>query len=221
MVIVAEVLAVLQRVPDGAADRRHGDAAADEDQVLALPLFHRIAVAVGAAKADGVALVDVPQGLGDAARSAEAELDEVRPVGAGADVEGRLAGAERREDAELTHAEGKVPGAFLVAEANAHRFYVGRLLPHLDDFHQVGLIDVGTHGRTSARLVGPASGGTAPCLSHPTVLVSPYGPSVQVLLGEGVSAAMAFKTVSTPRLTGQLRVQLPQPVQSTSPNFSG
>ena len=31
----------------------------------------------------------------------------------------------------------------LVAEADAHRLHVGRLLADLDDFHQVGLVDVG------------------------------------------------------------------------------
>ena len=39
-----------------------------------------IAVAVGAAEADRVAFLDVPQGLGHAAGAAEAELDEVLPV---------------------------------------------------------------------------------------------------------------------------------------------
>ncbi len=57
---VAVVSAVLQGVPDGAADGRHGDSAAEEDEILPLPRFHRISVSVRAAKADGVAFLDFP-----------------------------------------------------------------------------------------------------------------------------------------------------------------
>src|ERR1039458_7271184 len=49
---VAKVRAVFQGVPDGAADGRHGDSAAEKDQVLAAPLFHGIAVTIRAAEAD-------------------------------------------------------------------------------------------------------------------------------------------------------------------------
>ena len=71
---------------------------------------------------------------------------------------------------------------------DAHRLHVGRLLPHLEHFHQVGLVDVGS------------------CLAWFRL---------------GYLVDRLCSTGSTPRPTGQLRVQLPQPVQRSSPNFSG
>src|SRR5208337_2978953 len=99
---IAESLGILQGIPDGAADGGHGDSAADEDEVFPLPLLHGVAVAVRAAEADRIPFVNLPQRLGHLSRLAEAELEEIVPVRARADVEGRLARPEGRENAELT-----------------------------------------------------------------------------------------------------------------------
>ena len=66
-------------------------------------------------------------------------------------LKGDSPGPEGREDAELADAKAEVAGPRFVAEADADRFHVGRLLADLNDFHQVGLVDVGGHGMSSER----------------------------------------------------------------------
>ena len=133
---------ILQRVPDGAADGRHGNPTAEKDQVMALPRVHGVAVAVGSAEPHDVVLLDLPQRLGYTADLAETELDAVLPVRTGADVERGFAIAEGREDAELADVEGKSARSFRIEEPQRHGFHILRLLADRRDFHQVGFVDV-------------------------------------------------------------------------------
>ena len=102
---------VLEDVDDGRAQRDEADAAGDVDDVLALDLVEREAVAEGAADADLVAGPELVQGAGDLADPPHREVAAV-VLRAERQRDGELAGPEDRAHDELARsliAEGPAP----------------------------------------------------------------------------------------------------------------
>ncbi len=95
-------------VPDQRSERRQGDPAGDEHQVLAVEILNRERVAVGSPHADAVAHLKAAERLGHPADRAEAALDMTCSGRRRGDAEGRLAGTEGRIFGELAGAEGEV-----------------------------------------------------------------------------------------------------------------
>ena len=76
---LAVLLALVEARPDNAPGWRQGDASGDEEQVLALELLDREAVAVRPAEGHDVTCVGAGQSRGDPSRLAEGALDVIRP----------------------------------------------------------------------------------------------------------------------------------------------
>ena len=148
---VLEPVAQVQAVPDDAAQGRQGDAAGDEQEVLAFPVRDREDVAVGAAEADDVAHLLVRQGRGDPPHFPEGAFDVALAGGAGGDAEGALAFAEGAVEAELAGLEVEGLGRGVVHEFQPEGAHAGRLLGDPGDPHEVGEVDVRVgHGHTWA-----------------------------------------------------------------------
>src|SRR5208337_387890 len=137
--------AILQGIPNSAANRRHGDSAAQKNQIPPLPSFHRVTVAIRPAESDYILFFYFPESFRHPANLAKAEFNMIFPVGARADVEGGLAVAERGEDAELPHAKRKTPRPFGIEKTHGHGLHIRRLLADARHFHQIGLVYV-IHG---------------------------------------------------------------------------
>ncbi len=98
------MLAVLERIDDAGAQRNQPDAAGHEDQVLAVVILHRKAVAVRAAHGELVARLELMQGGGATADLADGE-EGLLLGGAGRQRGGKLAHAEQGHLRELARAE--------------------------------------------------------------------------------------------------------------------
>src|SRR6266571_989386 len=139
---VAELVAQVQAVPDQGSQGRQGDAPGDEDQILAVELFHRVGVAVGASDPHGVADFQAAQLLGHPADGTETALDVSFPGRGRGDAEGGLSGSEGGVFGELAGTEGKVLPDLSILEDQLEGAYVRSLVDDLRDGSQVGEVDV-------------------------------------------------------------------------------
>ncbi len=126
------------------AERRHADAAGDEEDVLPLHGFNREGISEWRPHAQLVPHRQLMEPLGHFAHPHDAELEIVFARGGRVDHEGGLAHPENRELAHLARLERELPHLFRVVKREAQRADIGRLLDHLSyrsQFRAVGIKD--------------------------------------------------------------------------------
>src|SRR6185369_7570018 len=139
---VAELVPLVERIPDQGPQGGEGDTAGHEHQVPAVEILDGEGVPVGAPYSDAVPDFEPSKGFGHFSHSAEAALDMAGAGRGRGDAEGRFAGAERRVLGKLPGAEGELLPYLLILEHQAEGPDIRGLVDDLLDGGQVRLIDI-------------------------------------------------------------------------------